>query len=123
MDFRPAPSGQPPAEPHFDTAIPVAQEAIVSDLHVCAVDIGQAQPEGFSDAQARSIDRGENGLMLKIINGVQDAPHLVHGQDNGEALFFFGAGDVPDIPLTPQGSEVLLILKEKWENKRIGYRN
>src|SRR5262249_27546605 len=60
------------------------------------VDVFQAQGDQFADAQAQGIVGAEQGAVAVVGGGVEEARHLVRGEDGGELLGSLAVGDPVD---------------------------
>jgi hypothetical protein len=66
------------------------------------VDIGDLEPGSFHEAEPAGVDRRQAHPVHRYPHAIQNPPHLLAAQDNGEFLLALGAGHVEHGPLAPQ---------------------
>ena len=67
------------------------------------VDVSPLEMTEFGDAQARGIERGQDGAMFEVLGGQQEPLHFIAREDDGEGLGLFGIGNLLDHPGPFQG--------------------
>ena len=82
-----------------------------------AVDVGSAQLGNLGDPQAGGIGGHENGAVLEVGEGREEADHFFGAEDDGEGAGLLGRGDALRDVVAAQGHPV-----EEARHSGFGYR-
>ena len=96
---------QQPRREH-DVAILLPLALADADDHALAVDVGDAQAGDLGDPQAGGIGGHEQGAVLEVGDGGEEAGHLVGAQDDRESAGLLGRGDARGDIVAAQGLAV-----------------
>ena len=92
----------------------LAQDA---DDHPLAVDILDVQPRNLGDPQAGGIGGHEDGAVLEVGEGGEEAAHFIGAEDDGKGVGLLGWDDALENVVAAQG----LPIEEVQRRSGIGY--
>ena len=87
-------------------AVFAAFSATDSKYHPLTVDVRDGQVQGLGKSQPSGVNRHQQGPVFEVVQGSQQAGHLVGAQDHRKFLFLLGKGDVLDGPVFVQADPV-----------------